>query len=660
MTPASTSPPETLADHSAGTTLLLNVAHALDHMFLLIFATAISVIAADFGFASWEQLMPYGAAAFFLFGVGSVPSGRLGDLWGRRPMMLVFFFGMGAAALLAAATQNAWQMAVALALLGTFASTYHPVGIPMLLQATRRPGWTIGVNGLSGNLGIALAALSTGLAVKHFGWRAAFAIPGLVALACGFFFARITPRESHAPNQRTSRVVAVPASVVARVFVVMTAAAATGSLLFNFTTNGNPELLKSRLAGIVGDPATLGLLLAAVYAVASLAQLIVGRLLDRYPLKRVYIATVALQPPLFLLAARAEGWQLYALQLLFMIAVFGAIPFTDVLIARYVDDRLRSRVAGVRLAISFGVSSVAVALLGPVVKAAGFPVLLVALAVISACTLATVAFLPGDERTVLPAACGASGASRRIWTVLARAHCREFVEAKIGERDTGVQRCDQVRDRDQRQRREHERKEEEPAPRGADELRQLVRARMERERIVAEEALVQPRIEKKRGCDVDGREHEQHQRQEPERQEYRDAGQRIGDAAGKRSTAAAFECREIAHRHALHDHRHRQYSNRDERRECRGEHEEQRSDDAGTGVAPPVRRAEHDRGERSRQRLPRQPPDQRPQQRGAEKRQEDDRHHARAEQERQRARKRDEHSAWPGRVPRPHRIIRVW
>ncbi len=86
-----------------------------------------------------------------------------------------------------------------------------------------------------------------------------------------------------------------------------------------------------------------------------------------------------------------------------MISVFGAIPFTDVLIARYVDDRMRSRVAGVRLAISLGVSSVAVALLGPVVKVAGFPVLMIALAAIAACTLATVAFLPGDSRQLSPA-----------------------------------------------------------------------------------------------------------------------------------------------------------------------------------------------------------------------------------------------------------------
>ncbi|NCZ48181.1 MAG: MFS transporter, partial [Betaproteobacteria bacterium] len=74
--------------------LLLNLGHALDHLFLLIFATAVSAIAADFGIERWEDLMPYTVGAFFMFGVGSVPAGRLGDLWGRRKMMLVFFYGI--------------------------------------------------------------------------------------------------------------------------------------------------------------------------------------------------------------------------------------------------------------------------------------------------------------------------------------------------------------------------------------------------------------------------------------------------------------------------------------------------------------------------------------------------------------------------------------
>ena len=51
-----------------------------------------------------------------------------------------------------------------------------------------------------------------------------------------------------------------------------------------------------------------------------------------------------------------------------------------------------------RLAVSFGISALAVYLLGPVVKAAGFTVLLTALAGISALSAAFVAFLPGERR----------------------------------------------------------------------------------------------------------------------------------------------------------------------------------------------------------------------------------------------------------------------
>jgi MFS family permease len=140
--------------HKRSAILLLNLAHAVDHMFLLIFATAVATIAADFGFARWEDLMPFGVGAFVMFGLGSLPSGRLGDLWGRRAMMVVFFFGIGASSLLASLAQGPWQLAAALTLIGSFASIYHPVGIPMLLQGASRPGATIGINGLAGNLGM--------------------------------------------------------------------------------------------------------------------------------------------------------------------------------------------------------------------------------------------------------------------------------------------------------------------------------------------------------------------------------------------------------------------------------------------------------------------------------------------------------------------------
>ena len=380
--------------------LLLNLAHAIDHLFLLIFAAAVAAIARDFGLARWEDLMPYGAGAFLLFGLGSLPAGKLGDQWGRRPMMLVFFFGMGASALLIASTDGPWALAAALALMGAFASIYHPVGIPMLVQQAARPGTAIGVNGLAGNLGIAAAAVVTGLLVEHAGWRAAFVVPGLACIALGALFWWCAPRESEPPAQRTRRdAVPLAPGQLPRVLAVMTLASASGGLIFNLTTNGNGQMLGERLAALAADPSALGWLLGAVYAVASGAQVVVGRLIDRHPLKPMWLAIVLAQVPMLALAAVAPGWWAWLALLGSMIFIFGAIPFTDATIVRFVDDRMRSRVAGLRLTVSLAISSSAVWVLGPVVKAAGFPTLFAAMAAVALVTAVVLTLLPGESRT---------------------------------------------------------------------------------------------------------------------------------------------------------------------------------------------------------------------------------------------------------------------
>jgi MFS family permease len=195
----------------------------------------------------------------------------------------------------------------------------------------------------------------------------------------------------------------LPPDVMARVFFVMTCAAASGSIVFNFTTNGNGEMLKARIADLAADPWQLSVVLFGVFTVASLAQLVVGALIDRYPLKAIYLPILIAQIPLFLLAAYAEGWVLIGVTTLFMVFVFGAIPFTDAMIVRYVDDRLRSRVTGMRLAVGFGVSSLVTAAIGPSVKAAGFPTLLMVLGGVAACTTLAISFLPNERQRALAA-----------------------------------------------------------------------------------------------------------------------------------------------------------------------------------------------------------------------------------------------------------------
>ncbi len=384
--------------NTSPTALLLNLGHAMDHWVLVIFLYTVSVLAGVWG-TDWKDLTPYAFGASFMFGAGSIVSGKLGDQWGRRSMMIIFFAGMGISSLLIALCRDKWQIGAALTLMGAFASIYHPVGIPMLVQKAEKPGFTIGVNGLVGNLGVALgASVSVWLATRY-GWQTAYIVPGIICLLAAIAFAVLVPKEEEAPAKRKAKMLALPPAVMARVFMIMTITAVTGSIVFNFTTNSNGEFLKSGVRELAENPMALSVALLAVFSIASLAQLVVGSLIDRYPLKWIYLPIIFCQIPLFLLAAHADGWLLLAVVIAFMVFVFGAIPFTDAMIVRYIDDRLRSRVTGVRLAIGFGVSSLVVALIGPSVKAAGFPTLLTVLAGVATVTLVVLSFLP-DERRV--------------------------------------------------------------------------------------------------------------------------------------------------------------------------------------------------------------------------------------------------------------------
>ncbi len=306
---------------------------------------------------------------------------------------------LGAFLLIAAFT----VLAVALFAIGMFASIYHPVGIPMIVQGSDRPGFVIGVNGLVGNLGIAIGASLSVLLATRYGWQMAYIVPGVVCLIAAVLFATLVPKEQEAPAKRKAKMLDLPPNVMARVFFIMTCAAVTGSIVFNFTTNSNGEMLKARLAELAANPWLLSMVLLGVFTVASLAQIAVGWLIDRFPLKTIYLPILLAQIPLFVLAAYAEGWALIAVTTLFMVFVFGAIPFTDAMIVRYVDDRMRSRVTGMRLAIGFGVSSLVVAAIGPSVKAAGFPSLLMALAFVAACTVLAISFLPNERQAAAAA-----------------------------------------------------------------------------------------------------------------------------------------------------------------------------------------------------------------------------------------------------------------
>ena len=225
----------------------------------------------------------------------------------------------------------------------------------------------------------------------------AFLIPGLVSMVCGLLFAVLTPKESLAPARKKPTMSANPGFSIGHLLLIMTIAATSSSVVFNFSTNSNFELLTSRFEDISQDPARIGFYLGLVYVLASFSQLLVGLLLDRLPLKVLYLSIISIQILALALAANSQSWTFYFAQLLFMASIFGAVPFTDAMVVRYIDDSMRSRISGMRLAIALAASSFAVWLIGPIVKASGFTTLLWIMAATSCITLLVISRLPEPQ-----------------------------------------------------------------------------------------------------------------------------------------------------------------------------------------------------------------------------------------------------------------------
>jgi MFS family permease len=391
--------------------LLLNLAHLLDHFFMLIFPTAVLAISKEWGL-SFSQLLPLSLPAMAIFGLGALPAGWLADRWSRRGMMAVFFFGIGAASVLAGLSQGPWQLGAALALIGAFAAIYHPVGIAMLTIGSPRLGWTLGVNGVWGNLGLGVAALVTGVIVQFAGWRTAFVLPGVVTIGLGFAYLAASRGATNAAGSKKAASVAVPPEVMKRLVVVFLIAVVCNGLLFHATTVSMPKLFDERLRGVLSGDAGLGAIgaiIAVVYLIAAMAQLLVGSLIDRVSLRSALLAVVALQAPLFLLATTGSGWGLVAAAIGIMFFVFGQIPINDAMVARYTSDRWRARAYGLRYVASFLGSAGAVTLVSTLHAGGGFSKVFVALAGVAVAAFVAAVLLP---RIGEPAAAAAAAAGR--------------------------------------------------------------------------------------------------------------------------------------------------------------------------------------------------------------------------------------------------------
>src|SRR6185312_17475710 len=89
----------------------INLGHTVDHMLMLIFPTVVLAMSPAFGW-SYDDMLKLSLGGFVAFGAGSIPAGWLGDRWSRRGMMIVFFVGIGLAAIATGLARSPVEIAV--------------------------------------------------------------------------------------------------------------------------------------------------------------------------------------------------------------------------------------------------------------------------------------------------------------------------------------------------------------------------------------------------------------------------------------------------------------------------------------------------------------------------------------------------------------------
>ena len=328
-------------------------------------------------------------------------------------MMIVFFLGLGISAVLTGFARTPLEIAVGLFFIGVFAAIYHPVGITMVVEARPvKTGVALGINGVWGNMGVASAAIIAGVLIDVSSWRAAFVVPGIAAIATGFAYAVLCRARSVAGIKQAGGAKRAESvldkRVLVTIFAIIALTTTLGSFIFQSMTFALPKILEERLSGVYDSATAIGGSAFAVFAIASMAQILIGHLVDRHSIRTVFAFVAGLQIPAYMLAVGLSGLPVLVGAVAFMLLIFGQIPINDALLSRITTPQYRSRIYGIKFVLSFSVAAAAIPLVALLHETTGFDGMFVAMAAVAAVIFLCVLALPRVSVMTSPATSPAS------------------------------------------------------------------------------------------------------------------------------------------------------------------------------------------------------------------------------------------------------------
>jgi len=332
-------------------------AHALVHIMELTYPALLTRIEDDFGV---RAVISGAIASVFgwAFGSSAIPAGFLTDRLGSRRVLVYAFSSATVMAVCVALAPNEWFLAAALPGLGLSIGLYHPAGLSAMAQGVQQRGLALGLHGVAGNLGQAIApAIAIGLALAV-DWRLAFFAVAALSAVLAFILAT-----AHLPVHGESEVLErgqplraaengskrnqlwAPLLLVYAAFVV-------SGVVYRGVITFLPKHLEEMVDKDFGAAfVTVALIMGAV------GQIVGGAISQGIRLERMAPVIGILTLPALVLTAVSGGAALVLFASLFIFLYFANQPVFTGLIADYSPAGAVGRSYGISFFAGFGLGS---------------------------------------------------------------------------------------------------------------------------------------------------------------------------------------------------------------------------------------------------------------------------------------------------------------
>ncbi|MCK4481938.1 MFS transporter, partial [Candidatus Bathyarchaeota archaeon] len=264
--------------------VMLGSAHSLNHSLFVIAPPLLATIMGDLGVSNFV-MGTVGTIASFIYGVGSLIGGPLGDKIGERKTIALFLAFSGISTFLMFFASNIIIYALALVLIAAWASLYHPTA-NSLISKTFRSGTAeaMGLHGMGGALGVMLTPTIAWFIGSYFGWQFAFIFFGILCIILAILLVKSLKKSE---NKTVSKIKFREVFRIPELWII---------LMFNITIGlfmkGVEYFFPTYLKHVKGiDPMWASIAFTLILASGVPAQWFGGKTADLFGSRKVLIVT---------------------------------------------------------------------------------------------------------------------------------------------------------------------------------------------------------------------------------------------------------------------------------------------------------------------------------------------------------------------------------